>query len=142
MQEKYPQAYEGVFGRGAYRSHKKSYSDFRRKGTFNGKKPYVWETLKNLMGNARERVVLHTPYAVLDSQMETGMKAIAENVDDFKMIINSVENGDNIVASSDYRIHKKDIIDTGVELYEFDGGDSTHGKSVLIDNDMAHYRFV
>lgn len=136
VQKKYPQAYEAY----SYEEHTvpiKKATLISGETHIYGKKPYVWGTLKNLMQNARERVVLHTPYAVLDSQMETGMKAIAENVDDFKMIINSVENGDNIVASSDYRIHKKDIIDTGVELYEFDGGDSTHGKSVLIDNDMA-----
>lgn len=102
-----------------------------------GKKPLVWDTLKNLMANARESVVLHTPYAVLDSPMEEGMKEIAGKVEDFSMIINSVENGDNVVASSDYLIHKKDILETGVRLYEFDGGDSSHGKSILIDDDMA-----
>lgn len=102
-----------------------------------GKKPFVWDTMKNLMASAREKVVLHTPYAVLDRQMEEGMCEIAENVDNFSMILNSVENGDNIVASSDYRIHKKDIIETGVQMYEFDGGDSSHGKSILIDDDMS-----
>lgn len=102
-----------------------------------GKKPLVFDTLVNLMADADEKVVLHTPYAVLDSQMEEGMRRIAGSVDDFTMILNSVENGDNIVASSDYRIHKKDIIETGVQMYEFDGGDSSHGKSILIDDDMA-----
>ncbi|MDO4272747.1 MAG: phospholipase D family protein [Eubacteriales bacterium] len=102
-----------------------------------GKKPLVWDTLKKLMAGAENKVVFHTPYAVLDSQMEEGMREIAGNVDDFTMILNSVENGDNVVASSDYRIHKKDIIETGVQIYEFDGGDSTHGKSILIDDDLA-----
>ena len=136
VQEKYPQAYEPY----SYEEHTvpiKKATLISGETHIYGKKPYVWDTLKNLMLNAKERVVLHTPYAVLDTPMEEGMKEIAENVDDFKMVINSVENGDNIVASSDYRIHKKDIIETGVELYEFDGGDSTHGKSMLIDNNMA-----
>lgn len=136
VQEKYPQAYGEYSYEENTVSVKKAVLISGETGIY-GKKPYVWDTLKNLMANAKERVVLHTPYAVLDSQMEAGMKEIAENVDDFSMVINSVENGDNIVASSDYRLHKKDILDTGVELYEFDGGDSTHGKSVLIDHDMA-----
>lgn len=102
-----------------------------------GKKPLVWDTMKKLMAAAENKVVLHTPYAVLDDTMEKGMKEISHNVEDFSMILNSVENGDNVVASSDYRIHKKDIIQTGVQIYEFDGGDSSHGKSVLIDDDMA-----
>lgn len=136
LKEHYPESY----GEYSYEEHTVSI----RKATLiagetgiYGKKPIVWDTLKNLMANAEEKVVLHTPYAVLDKQMEEGMREIAEQTEDFSMVLNSVENGDNVVASSDYRIHKKDIIETGVQLYEFDGGDSTHGKSILIDDDMA-----
>lgn len=136
LREQYPQC----FGDYSYEEHtvavRKATLISGETGIY-GKKPYVWDTLKNLMADADEKVVLHTPYAVLDSQMEEGMKEIAEKVDDFSMILNSIENGDNVVASSDYRIHKKDIVATGVQMYEFDGGDSSHGKSILIDDDMA-----
>ena len=53
------------------------------------------------------------------------------------MIINSVENGDNVIASSDYLLHKQQVLDTGAALYEFDGGQSSHGKSILIDDDLS-----
>lgn len=102
-----------------------------------GKQPLVWDTLKNLMADAEERVVFHTPYVVMDDEMAAGMKEISEKVPDFSMIINAVENGDNVVASSDYMIHKKEVLDTGVKLYEFDGGESTHGKTILIDDDLS-----
>lgn len=102
-----------------------------------GKKPYVWRELKGLMEAAEERVILHTPYAVLNRDMEEGMRRIAENVPEFTMVLNSVENGDNIVASGDYLRHKQDIIDTGVRIFEFDGGDSTHGKSILVDDRIS-----
>lgn len=136
VQKQYPQAYEEY----SYEEHtvpiKKATLISGETGIY-GKKPYVWNTLKELMAHAEKKVVFHTPYVVLDSAMEDGIREIAENVNDFTMVINSVANGDNIVASSDYLIHKKDILKTGVQLYEFDGGDSTHGKSILIDDDMA-----
>lgn len=136
LREQYPESY----GDYSYEEHtvavKKTALISGETGIY-GKKPYVWDTMKKLMAAAENKVVLHTPYAVLDSQMEEGMEEIAGNVEDFSMILNSIENGDNVVASSDYRLHKKDIIDTGVQIYEFDGGDSTHGKSVLIDDDLA-----
>lgn len=136
VQKRYPQAYEAY----SYEDHtvpiKKATLISGETGIY-GKKPYVWDTLKELMAHAEKKVVFHTPYAVLDSNMEEGIREIADKVDDFSMVINSVTNGDNIVASSDYLIHKKDILNTGVRLYEFDGGDSTHGKSILIDEDMA-----
>lgn len=102
-----------------------------------GKQPLVWNELQKLMAHAKERVVIHTPYAVMDDFMYQGMKEIHQSVEVFSMVLNSVENGDNLVASSDYLRHKKEILDTGVTLYEFDGGDSSHGKSILIDDDIA-----
>lgn len=136
LKEKYPQCFEPYF----YEAHtvpiKKASLLSGETGIY-GKKPVVWDTLRQLMASADQKVVLHTPYAVLDSQMEEGMKEIAERVEDFSMVLNSVENGDNVVASSDYLIHKKDILETGVQVYEFDGGDSSHGKSILIDDDLA-----
>lgn len=132
----YPQSYDDY----SYEEHtvpiKKATLISGETGIY-GKKPFVWDTLQKLMASAESRVILHTPYAVLDKQMEAGMKEISENVEDFTMVLNSIENGDNVAASSDYRLHRKDIIDTGVQLYEFDGGDSTHGKSILIDNDLS-----
>ena len=102
-----------------------------------GKKPYVWNTLKCLMASAKDKVILHTPYVVLDKEMAAGMQEISQNVSDFSMIINSVENGDNVIASSDYLLHKQQVLDTGAALYEFDGGQSSHGKSILIDDDLS-----
>lgn len=136
LKEKYPLCFENY----SYEEHTvpvKKVSLISGETGIYGKKPFVWDTLKQLMEHAEEKVVLHTPYAVLDTQMERGMQEIAEKVGDFSMVLNSVENGDNVVASSDYLLHKKEIIQTGVQVYEFDGGDSSHGKSVLIDEDMA-----
>ena len=37
----------------------------------------------------------------------------------------------------DYLNHKKDIINTGVTIKEYEGGISYHGKSMTIDDDIA-----
>ena len=52
-------------------------------------------------------------------------------------MINSVENGDNFFASSDYQYNKQKVIDTGLQLYEYDGGTSYHAKSIVIDDDIS-----
>ena len=82
-------------------------------------------------------MVIHTPYVVTNDYMNETLTEIADTVPDVKMVINSVENGDNFVASSDYQYHKKDVVATGIRLYEYDGGISTHGKSLVIDNDLC-----
>lgn len=100
------------------------------------KEPVVFYELTELMKHAREKVVIHTPYAVCNDYMYERLKEVTASVP-VDLMINSVENGDNFVASSDYLRHKEDIIDTGVKLYEYDGGMSYHGKSMTIDGELS-----
>lgn len=102
-----------------------------------GKEPVVFYTLAQIMEEAEDRVIIHTPYIVCNSYMYEELGKICKNVPDVKLMVNSVENGDNFVASSDYRFHKGGVLDTGVSLYEYDGGLSYHGKSLIIDDDIS-----
>lgn len=102
-----------------------------------GKEPKVFYTLIQLMKEADKKVVIHSPYAVFDKSMLEGLSQVGDVVDDFKIVINSVENGDNLFASSDYIRNKENILDTGMEIYEYDGGTSYHGKSLAIDDNIS-----
>lgn len=101
-----------------------------------GKEPVVFYELTELMKNAKKKVIIHTPYAVCNDYMYERLREVSSAVD-VEMMINSVENGDNFVASSDYLRHKDELIDTGVQIYEYDGGTSYHGKSVVIDDELS-----
>lgn len=100
------------------------------------KEPVVFYELTELMKRAENRVILHTPYVVMDEEMQKRMKEVCESVL-VTMMVNARENGDNLVASSDYTWHRKDVLDTGVSLLEYMGGVSYHGKSAVIDEDVA-----
>lgn len=100
------------------------------------KDPMVFETLTALMQQAQREVIIHSPYAVLNGDMTDAFSAISESVPT-TLMINARENGDNIVASSDYTYHRSGILKTGVHLLEYAGGDSYHGKSIAIDDDIA-----
>lgn len=102
-----------------------------------GKEPWIWYQLESLMKQAKERVYLHTPYAVFSEDMYQGMAETAAAVPDFKMMLNSVAVGDNFMASSDYIHNKGRILDTNVTIYEYNGPHSSHGKSMLIDHDLS-----
>ena len=56
---------------------------------------------------------------------------------DTTMILNSIASGDNVCASADYQKNRGKILDTGISLYEYMGKHSTHGKSIVIDDDIA-----
>lgn len=100
------------------------------------KEPVVFYELTELMKHAKEKVTIHTPYAVCNDYMYERLREVSSLVD-VEMMINSVENGDNFVASSDYLRHKDELVETGVQIYEYDGGTSYHGKSMVIDDELA-----
>lgn len=104
--------------------------------TIYAKEPVVFYTMTKLMEDAGERVLIHTPYAVFNETMYEALSEVTEKVP-VTMMINSVENGDNFFASSDYPRHKKAFIDTGMEILEYDGGLSYHGKSLVIDDRLC-----
>ncbi len=102
-----------------------------------GKAPMVWFQLQQLMENAQEQLIFQTPYAVCSSEMQDGLRQLAQNGLDCRLLINARENGDNVVASSDYTWRRGGIWNTGVTVYEYAGGTSSHGKSILIDHRLS-----
>lgn len=101
------------------------------------KEPWVWWQMGQLMEGATQRVVLQTPYALCDGPMYEGLARVAAKGIPFSMQVNATGVGDNFMASSDYLHNKGKLLDTGVTVWEWFGDYSSHGKSLLIDDDLA-----
>ena len=100
------------------------------------KQPVVFNQLCALMRQARRGIVIHSPYVVLNADMAEALSEIAARVP-VTLMVNAVENGQNVVASGDYLYHKSEVLATGVQVLEYAGGDSYHGKSLAIDDNIA-----
>ena len=98
------------------------------------KEPVLFYQLCQLMGQAQQQVTFFSPYAVCNGAMLQQLQQVAQQVEDCRLVVNSVENGDNFIASSDYLRHKEEILQSGFAVYEYDGGNSMHGKSLTIDD--------
>lgn len=101
------------------------------------KEPVVLETLTRLMEGAQEQVVLHTPYAVCDGYMMDCLERVKKVCPNTRLLVNDVLSGGNLPASGDYLWHRDDLLDTGIQLLEYDGGKSYHCKTILIDEDIS-----
>ena len=104
--------------------------------TIYAKEPTVFAQLCALMRRAERDVVVHSPYAVLNANMRDALSEIAARVP-VTLMVNAVENGANVVASSDYLYHRGEVLGTGVRLLEYAGGDSYHGKALAIDDKLS-----
>lgn len=98
------------------------------------KEPIVFYGLMQLAQNAKQEVKIHTPYIICNEEMYDGLKQCADKT---TIMTNSAENNGNLFGSIDYLQHKKDILETGVTIKEYEGGVSYHGKSMTIDDDIA-----
>ena len=69
----------------------------------------MFATIAELIRRAESSVIFHSPYIVLNTYMYQTLQEVSEDVPDIRIMINSVENGDNFFASSDYLRHKKEM---------------------------------
>lgn len=98
--------------------------------------PQIFADLMALSEAARERVTILTPYVMCDDAMYQALTDVARGKD-FRLLLNSAENGANKFGCADYLREKGRLLQTGVSLYEYDGGNSFHGKAFLIDDDLS-----
>lgn len=100
------------------------------------KEPWVFYGLTELMKQAEDEVLLHTPYIICDERMYQSLAEADEN-SPITIMTNSARNNGNPFGAVDYVMNKEKILDTGVQIHEYDGGVSYHGKSMTVDDDIA-----
>ena len=101
------------------------------------KEPYAWYSLVTLMSQSTERVKIHTPYIICNDMMYSSLQSICDASPFVTLMTNSVANNGNAFGSCDYEANKDKILATGLSVWEYEGGYSYHGKSIVIDDDIA-----
>ena len=104
------------------------------------KEPWVLWGLTQLMADAKEQVLFHTPYVICNETMYDSLREIAEAVPDARLVLNSVETAANLFGAVVYSKERGRILETGFDLYEYysqEPGVSSHMKAALIDNRLC-----
>ncbi len=100
------------------------------------KEPKLWYTLNQLMLTGKE-IIIHTPYVICGSKMYEDLTKLCQSADSVEIITNDVTSGANPWGCTDYLNQKKNILKTGVKIYEFLGEYSNHTKSILVDQRIS-----
>lgn len=101
------------------------------------KEPWVFYGLCELMRNAEESALIHTPYIIADDMMYNSFKSICDSGVPVTIMTNSSANNGNAFGAVDYVLNKEKILNTGVQILEYNGGISYHAKSLLIDDNIS-----
>ena len=101
------------------------------------KEPTLFYSLTELMKDARREVAIHTPYIICNDWMYDSLKEVCGEKKKVLLMTNSVANNGNPFGASDYQKNKDRLLETGLEIHEYEGGVSYHGKSIVIDDELA-----
>lgn len=101
------------------------------------KQPQVYDRLIALMAQARERVILQSPYFVMDAPMRDALAQVCALPTDVVLLTNSAATGNNIMASADGVFHRSMMNRLDAQALEVYGDYSMHTKSILIDGDIS-----
>lgn len=100
------------------------------------KEPKLWEQLSEYM-NQGQKIFINTPYFICDDRMYEELSYLCASGKRVQMMTNGVENGANLAGCVDYLNERPKILQMGMEVYEYHGGQSVHRKTVLVDQDIS-----
>lgn len=101
------------------------------------KSAQVYDKLIALMATARERVILQSPYFVMNRPMRDALAQVCALPTEMVLLTNSAATGNNIMASADGVFHRSMMNRLDAQALELQGDYSMHTKSVLIDGEIS-----
>jgi cardiolipin synthase C len=94
--------------------------------------------LRQILERARRSVVVETPYLVPTKELLDGIQAAKKRgVAKIEMITNSISSNDSMLVQLGYETSKKKLLQLGVDLWEYNGPDTLHAKSAVLDDRVA-----
>ena len=103
--------------------------------TVGNKKPELFKEICSVMEEG-DRVIIETPYIMCDFLMYRRLEQLCRerSVD---LMINSPITGNNYFGDIDYLMQRWRVHRTGVTTYEWYGTHSSHGKTVLVGENIS-----
>lgn len=94
---------------------------------------YLTHDLEKALAAARSSVDIVSPYLMPPPDMFAILKKLTAKGVRVRVITNSLKSTDNLFAQAGYRYMKSELVAAGLEIYEYIGPDTIHGKTALID---------
>ncbi|MFQ5995648.1 MAG: phosphatidylserine/phosphatidylglycerophosphate/cardiolipin synthase family protein [Acidiferrobacterales bacterium] len=102
-----------------------------------GIEPGTFETFLDYVNRAERSIAIESPYLILsDNSQEVLRRAIKRGVR-VRVLTNSLASTQNLFAQGGYEGKKADLVQMGLEIWEFKGPKMLHAKSVVIDDEIA-----
>ncbi|ADU30633.1 phospholipase D-like domain-containing protein [Evansella cellulosilytica] len=101
------------------------------------KDPIVWKQISLLMEEATQSVLVQSPYVIPTDEMLQNLKKENITVDDIVLSTNSLSNSPNVFAISGYLNNRERLVNEGVNIFEYQGPEAIHGKTIVFDQQLS-----
>jgi putative cardiolipin synthase len=95
------------------------------------------DALMALLGTTKRNLSILSPYLIPTKNMYILLENLLKNNIRVRVITNSLLSTDNLMAQAGYQSAKDRLIAMGIELYEYNGPNTTHAKAAVIDNSVV-----
>lgn len=82
---------------------------------------------------AQKELNIVSPYLIPTPNLLSTLEELIQRGVRVRIITNSLRSTDNLFAQAGYRLLKPQLVRMGVEIYEYEGPDTIHAKTALID---------
>jgi putative cardiolipin synthase len=94
----------------------------------------ITQDFLQVLATARESIVIQTPYLFPSDETKLLLASlIRDRGVKIKIITNSILTTNNLLAEVGYKSVRHELIQMGIELYEYKGPQTAHAKAALID---------
>jgi len=104
-----------------------------RKGDERG----IGNELLDLLRSASDSLVIESPYLVPSKAFLRGLRDVLGRGVTVRVLTNSLNSTDNLLAQAGYVGKKQKLVEMGVEIWEFRGPESMHAKSAVTDGSTS-----
>ena len=101
------------------------------------KEPWCWYELVSLAEKSQKSILIQSPYVIPTNSMVKYLENKNITAENIEILTNSLAVSPNPFAISGYMNHRKDIVDSNANVYEFQGPGSIHAKSCIFDNRIS-----
>lgn len=99
--------------------------------------PRVAYILSTISRSAEQSVLIQTPYATANNLLLNTLTDIVSRVNQVEVLTNSIGTSPNLLAFSNYFTQRKKFVETGVTFHEYQGANSIHAKSMVVDGRIS-----
>lgn len=103
---------------------------------FGKNEAWILDDLKALAHEANESALVETPYTTGTKPIMDFLSDLGQNLDT-TFITNSLYSANNIMASPNYLFQRKKFLATGINIHEYLGEESIHGKALVFDDEIT-----